>query len=598
MNGTTVARVETDGVPAVGRETLAADRAPRPWRGGAYLLAAILCFSALFVATDWSDGYLTNYGTLLLSQGELAFKLHFLLFVLPATLLLAAAAAQFPAIGRRLLEAFDALGAGRRCWVLALAGALFVLLVSHWARVGLLRTVPVTDDENAYLFQAQLLASGQVYAEGLPAPIRRAFDNQFIVNGDRRYGMYFVGHPAVMALALKLGAIDWVGSIEAALTFLFALGIANRLYGLRTATLTGILLALSPFFILISATAMSQPTSALFLALVWYAAFRIEAAPRSVVWWVVVAGALGIAGLTRPQTAALLVLPALVRLTWLVCRRPLRPGWIGPSLFVTILFASAATFLWVNHATTGNMLQSSYTAYWQWSGRKWPVAYGPGWTLFAITQNLEQLNFWLFGWPLSLVFAPFFERSSRTWTLAAIPLVGIVGYGLLIGVPTLASVGPVYYAELIVPVVILSASGMERVITWSRTQLGEAFATRMLVAWPIALVLTCLAVFVPVQLASLRLMAEIARSPYDLVERHGLEQAIVFVHSLPALSGIRPGAWVYYHRNNSPDLSDRVLFVKDLGPEANRRLLAYLPDRRPFWMGMKDRQLVLAPIAR
>jgi len=159
-------------------------------------------------------------------------------------------------------------------------------------------------------------------------------------------------------------------------------------------------------------------------------------------------------------------------------------------------------------------------------------------------------------------------------------------------------VGPVYYAELIVPVAILSASGMERAITWTRTQFGEGLATRMLVAWPAALVLVCLAVFLPVQLASLRLMADIARSPYDLVEQHGLEHAVVFVHSLPALSGISPGAWVYYHRNSSPDLSDRVVFVKDLGPEANRRLLAYLTDRRPFWMGVKDSQLVLAPIDR
>jgi hypothetical protein len=72
---------------------------------------------------------------------------------------------------------------------------------------------------------------------------------------------------------------------------------------------------------------------------------------------------------------------------------------------------------------------------------------------------------------------------------------------------------------------------------------------------------------------------------------------VVFVHSLPALSGVKPGAWVYYHRNNSPDLSNKVLFVRDLGPEANRRLLSYFPGRQGFWMGMHNRQLVLAPLA-
>jgi len=598
MIGTTVARPETDRPPAIVREMLTMAVVPRVWRAAACLAGAMLCFTAVIVASQWSDDYVTAYGTLLLSRGELAFKLHLLLFVLPGTLLLAAATAQFPAVGRRLLAAFDAVGGVPRLSMWAFVGALFVLLLSHGARVGVLSSAPVTDDENVYLFQAQLLASGHLYAEGLPAPIRPAFDNQFIVNGDRRYGMYFVGHPAIMAVALKLGAIDWVGSVEAALTFLLAVALATRLYGPRTATLTGILLALSPFFILISATAMSQPTSALFLTLFWYAALRIETAPRSLIWWTAAAGALSIAGLTRPQTAALLALPPVVRLGWLISQRRLRPGWSAPAAFVVILAAGAATFLWVNHVTTGSMFLSSYTAYWRWSGRTWPVPRGPGWALFAISQNLAQLNVWLFGWPLSLVFVPFFRRTSAAWTLVAIPLVGIVGYGLMMGVPTLASVGPVYYAELIVPVAILSASGMERAVTWTRTQLGEGFATRMLVAWPAALVLACLAVFVPVQLGSIRLMAEIARSPYDLVEQHGPEHAVVFVHSLPALSGISPGAWVYYHRNNSPDLSDRVLFVKDLGPEANRRLLAYLPNRRPLWMGMKDGRLVLAPMAR
>jgi hypothetical protein len=598
MNATIVAGAKSEGLPGGRREATVIEWASRLRRGGAYLLGAILCFSALFVTSDWSDGYLTNYGTLLLSPGELAFKLYFLLFVLPGTILLAAASAQFPAIGCRLLGAFDALGSGRRRWAWAVAGALFVLLVSHGARMEILRTAPVTDDENAYLFQAQLLASGRLYAEGLPAPIRRSFDNQFIVNGDRWYGMYFVGHPAVMALALKLGAVDWVGSVEAALTFLLALGIANRLYSPRTATVTGILLAMSPFFIMISATAMSQPTSALFLTLVWYATLRIEAAPRTAGWWAVVAGALSVAGLTRPQTAALLALPALARLGWLVYRWHARPGWVGPTVFVTILASGAATFLWVNHAITGDLLRSSYTAYWEWSGKPWPFHHGLGRTILAISQNVTQFNFWLFGWPLSLAFAPFFERNGRAWMVAAIPLLGVVGYGLSTGVPTLASVGPVYYAELIVPVVILSASGIERAIALARSWFGDGPATRMLVAWPPALVLACLIAFVPVQLASLRLMADLARAPYDLVEERRLDNAVVFVHSLPSLSGVRPGAWVYYHRNNSPDLSDRVLFVRDLGPEANGRLLSYLPDRQPFWMGMQNRQLILTPLAR
>jgi hypothetical protein len=577
---------------------LAADRARRGRRARACLVGASFCFAALFLSADWSEGYLTSYGTLLLSTGELAFKLYYLLFILPGTVLLASAAAQFPKMGSRLLEGYDALASRRHHRVWAVVGALLVLLLSYGARVSVLRSAPVTDDENVYLFEAQLIASGRLYAEGLPADVRASFDNQFMVNGDRRFGMYFIGHPVIMALALKLGAIDWVGSVEAALTFLLALGIAARVYGSRTAILTGTLLILSPFFLLISATAMSQTTSGLFLALAWYAALRIEAAPRTVGWWVLLGSGLIVAGFARPQTAAVLALPVLVRLTWLLRGGRLASSWAGPAMLFGVLAAGAATFLWVNHVLTGHALLTSYTAYWQWSGRTWPIPYGLGWSIFAISQNLMQLNFWLFGWPLSLVFVPLFERRGAAWMLAAIPAVGVLGYALLISVPTIASVGPVYYAELVVPLAILSASGLCRTIEWTRARLRDPLANHVLVAWPLALTFAALFVFVPIQLGSLRLMSALASAPYDLVEQHGLQHAVVFVRSLPPLTGISPGAWVYYHRNSSPDLSEPVLFVKDLGPDANRRLLAFLPGRDPYLMGVVDRQLVLTPYTR
>ena len=47
---------------------------------------------------------------------------------------------------------------------------------------------------------------------------------------------------------------------------------------------------------------------------------------------------------------------------------------------------------------------------------------------------------------------------------------------------------------------------------------------------------------------------------------------------------------------NSPDLSDRVLFVRYLGPEKNKALMRYLPDRTPYAMGMRGTELLLRPI--
>jgi hypothetical protein len=72
------------------------------------------------------------------------------------------------------------------------------------------------------------------------------------------------------------------------------------------------------------------------------------------------------------------------------------------------------------------------------------------------------------------------------------------------------------------------------------------------------------------------------------------EHVYAFMARVFAAGG--PGAWVYFHRNPSPDLSDPVLFVKDLGPERNQALMQAMPGRAPFAMGVKDNRLLLVPL--
>ncbi len=172
---------------------------------------------------------------------------------------------------------------------------------------------------------------------------------------------------------------------------------------------------------------------------------------------------------------------------------------------------------------------------------------------------------------------PFFRRDGRAWCLAAIPIIALAWYGL-IAIPTVTTVGPVYYTETIMPLLALTASGFERAVELVRHALGESRALAIVLLWPVAAVVAALLIFVPLQAASLTLMARVARAPYALVEARGLKNAVVFVDSLPA-NHHPPRSYAYFHRNNSTDLSDSVLFVHDLGPERNRMLLEYLPGR-------------------
>jgi hypothetical protein len=568
---------------------------PRFRRTGAYALGAAFLVAGFWANAEWSDRYLAQYGSFIASRGELALKLYLLTFILPATILAAAAAAEAPQLARGALARLDELGqrpAGV-AWPLLLS--LIALALTAMIRFGVLQNMPMTDDEHVYQFQAKLLASGRLYADSPPPPVRAFFDNQFIVNNGRWHGTYFIGHPAVLALAMKVGLVAWTGSLFAALTLLLAVGIARRIFGERAAILTGVLLVLSPFYLFTSATQLSQPTSTFFLALFVYCALRIEASPRAVGWWALAAAAISWGVLTRPQSGVLLCLPFLIRLAVLTLRGRLRPGWLGPLVGVVVAGAGAATLLGVNHALTGSIFKTGYHAYMA-QGIKWLFPFGPSYTLREMSQNLAQINVWLLGWPVSLAFVAFFRQDGRAWCLAAMPIVGLIWYGL-VAVPTVAAVGPVYYAETIPALLALTASGFERAVELVRRALGESKALAMLVLWPAAAIAGALLIFVPLQVASLSLMADVERAPYDLVEERGLRDAVVFVQSLPVRQRF-PGSWAYFHRNNSPDLSDPVLFVHDLGPERNRLLMDYLPKRTFYWMGMRDNQLQLVPIQR
>ena len=559
-----------------------------------YVAGALACFAAVKVGEPWGGNYAMQYGNFIASAGELALRLHMLVFVLPATVLLAAAAAQ-TGLPARLARGFEALRAPSRFLLWAGLLAAIVLATSATARTLVLRNTVMTDDENVYHFQAQLVASGRVSAESPPPGVRAFFDNQFIVNNGRWFGTYFLGHATVLAMAGLVGLDEWVNSLQAALTALVAMAIARRLLGVRAALLTGLALVVSPFFTLVSATHLSQPTSSLAIATFVYACLHLEAAPRKPASWALAAAALTFAALVRPQTAVFLSLPWLIRLLVLLVRGRLRPGWAGPLAACVVLAAAAAIFFGINRAISGSAFRTAYHVAWA-EGVPWMFPVGPRYTLREISQNLMQLDFWLLGWPVSLAFVPFFRRDGQTWALAAMPIAELLGYGIA-AVPSVAAVGPVYYAESIVPLAILSASGIEQATALARERWGGPRAAGTVLAWALAGVIGCLVVWLPLHVRSLRAMSAITRAPYALVEARGLRNAVVFVHSLPARHQ-RPGSWAYLHRNNSPDLSDPVLFVHDLGPERNRLLLEYLPGRAGYRMVTHENELLLLPIDR
>ena len=548
----------------------------------------MLLVVAFQVGAIWGDEYAPRLGSFALSRGDLAFRLSQLLYILPASVLVAWAIGSL--FADHILERFERLLEGGRAGALVLA-AIAVAGAAAF-RFLILEGTEVTDDENVYAFQAWLVRHGALYAPSLPPPFRAFFDNQFVVNDGRWYGLYFVGHPAVLALAdlLQVGAL--LGPASAGAVVLLTWAIGARVFDRRVAVAACTLLAFSPFLAALFATRLSQPTDALALLVATWAVLRIEADPGKARWWVLAAAAASLALVTRPQAAVPFLLPLLVPVAWNLARGRLRPGAAPPLTGLLVAAMGFAVFLMVNAIQNGSPLRTGYHAYTA-QGHPWLTPVGFRYSVRQAAEGLGHLSFWLFGWPLSLMFLPFFERRPFALRLAASAVLVFVSFAAS-AVPTVAPVGPVYYGELIPVLALLSASGWAVVTSWVSLGNWRRLAGSTAV-YPVAAILFALLTFVPTQAWWLWRSSRVVSVPYRVAESQHLSNALVFVDKMPSRV-LPPHSWAYFHRNPAPDLTDPVIWVKDLGDERNRELMRFL-GRKGYRLIPPGDTVRLEPIA-
>jgi hypothetical protein len=563
-----------------------------------WTLLGAACLAIIHVSALGNGYYQIYYGRFGWGLPEVAFLLHYLFFGAVAMWCLADALSL--GIGRGLATGFDRLGTLSRTARVVLVGASAAVTFGGitLVRYVLLRNTAITDDENTYVFMARVFATGKLYLASLPAEIRPFFDNQFIINDGKWYGMYLPGHPLVLALGALVGAERWVPSLVAILSVLMGYFVSRRIFGARVAAISALLFPFTVYLVLPSASLLAHSTAALTLLVFVYATLRIEEGPEDVRWWVVAGVALAGAGITRPLAPAAFAIPWLFGLIWRLRTTRTSRAWAGGALFCAIGLAGMMLLGGYNYVLTGNPFETPYQRFSEANGHALLAGKLPApWPLPAIYEmghTILRLNFWEFGWPLSLLFVPFFQRTRMAGRLF-LSVCAVPGAYALIGMTNVYTLGPTHYSEVAILVCVLSASGIEQLVVRARSwPAGERWA-RFVMAVPLVGAACMLLVFLPIQTASLLQMSELTRAPYELVEEHGLDRAIVLVQSLPAMN-TSPGAWVYFHRNPEPDLRDRVLFVRYLGPTSQQRLAAFFPDRRFYVMGMQDGRLVVTAL--
>jgi hypothetical protein len=395
--------------------------------------------------------------------------------------------------------------------------SVWMFFESKYVAEEILERMPHLQDSVSYLFQAKILAGGNLWVPSLDEPYRRFFDHEFVVNNGKWFGLYTPGAPLLFAIGLLVGKVWLVNPVLSALS-VFALLVCGRsCYGTWAGLLSAVFLCSSPWVPLMSGTMISHPGSMLFtILLIWGLASGIDAKR----WFpFFVAGfALGALILIRPGTSIAVGLPAiawaLAHLVSNVIRdsktrttisgsaagneKDSRLGFRGLGetetvrlflrycLMGSVCVAAIVFLLYYNKSLTGNAFTNTYQAYSPHLklgfspdvGIEWGVGHDRHKAITNLSANLKELyqyyiappagsgsgydklirdyfQIWLFA-PL-FGFLAFVDRKPISYFILAI-ILGIFTF-YFCWFHSGISYGPRFYYALLGPITLLMARG-------------------------------------------------------------------------------------------------------------------------------------------
>jgi len=427
------------------------------------------------------------------------------------------------------------------------------------------------NDEAAQSFQARLLADGALYAPAPPFPDAFKADHVFI-DGGSWYGIFPPGWPAALALGHAAGLPWIVGPFAGVLALLAGWRFFREAgYGLRETRLALVLLACSPFLVMLSASYMSHAwTLALLLLFAW---MMVRVTKTGRLRYGAAAGlALGAAVLARPLDA--LAFSAPFGVYWLARAVRERRGLLNAVPLAGLPLLACALILATNETLTGDAFVFPASKYFEAQGAgEFGLGFGPDMGTRHHGKQFPGFMPWDGATVSSLRLAWLLE--SFHGVLAWRQRRGHAWHAVLLAAG--ASVAFAYYFHfyhgnrpfggrhytLATPVLVIA--------------LGRAFAQRTREEHdraPARAVLLGVLVF-SVAVAQVRPVLRRQRRdlrPEIATVTRDLDRALVFVR----------GSWrVAFQLNRLPLESNDVLFAQDLGAR-NRRLVERFPDRTPY----------------
>jgi len=487
---------------------------------------------------------------------------------------------------------------------------LSIFAVTLWIALDLLERIPHVQDSITYLFQAQTLARGALWAPEPPLP--EAFAQEFLTVWDGKwFGQYPPGYPAVLAIGVLTGAPWLVNPLLAVLSTALLIKLGMLLYRRSTGLLAGGLALLSPFFIFLSGSLMIHAAELFWVALTMVAWTLALKSPYRTRWAILAGAALGMLFLTRQITAVItgfsfislmfvfeILLPRNTSLQqrWREAIRPAAGLVLAALPFVILLLGYQAVLTgspWQDPRLLsrpfdspgfGPQIGESENAFklqvkegetikvWYTDPQQPPRGHSPARGLYNTERNLESLTRELFGWhpliALAFCWIPFLlgKSQKRDWVLLAMLLVVVAAY--IAYWTTGIMYGPRYYFAALPALLLLTARGLQT--------LRDRFGTTAMVTVFTVMVGLTFFFYWPTAPSSLRGYNFISGEEKALVEEQVEKPALVFI---PVID------WWDYGRflsGNTPWLDGPIIYARDLGEENNKSLQKAFPERAAY----------------
>lgn len=274
--------------------------------------------------------------------------------------------------------------------VLALCAAVITFLISKHV-LGLITHVA---DETSYLFQAKILASGNLWLSPPAVPEAFAVDHIMMINS-KWCSVYPLGWPLLLSIGWMFGSPWIVNPIVTGVAAVGVYRIAAKLYDRKTARLACALFCVSPFVLMTGSGSMSH--MAALCASTWSLAELIAAFQSQQKKHYILAGLFaGFALITRPFTVLFLLTPAFL---WNLIQERHRSlfSLIG---FIPIAFIGAI-YNWI---LFGNLISAGYVYDPTYHAVHFSAQYFLGnisWYFFRLNDSI-----WQWPWPDLLIFIP------------------------------------------------------------------------------------------------------------------------------------------------------------------------------------------------